>query len=246
MGKLILTGDMSGRSIVNWALAISVASAVVFIVNQQSAIAKVRAENDDLAKANEEAAQLEAENGQIGALRNENAEVKRLREANVDLPGLRNQVMQLRRQVEAMEKLKAENAALAAQQKSPGAGTNLEDRGERRKQMMGSVFRREDLADVGTGFPRATLQTFMWAMSNGNIQRMRDCLTLEAAAGLANVPDDSLRQEASRMAEGFTGYEIVGRKDSPDEIDLEIKLSATGQTQEMRFKNLGTDWKLMR
>jgi hypothetical protein len=235
--------SMSGKNVVTMALALLVAGAVVCMSTRQGAVNEARAENEKMSGVSQEALQLLNENEQIEKLRAENQDVKRLQAANEELPRLRNEAMQLRHQMEALNKLRAENEDLANRLANRPVANSGDMRGQGQPQKMNFFFRPEALRDAGTRLPIATLRTFFWAASTGNTQRVRDCFAPEI---MANVSDAEVQEGATRLTAGFTGYEVTDRKESGDEIDLTVKLPATGQTQEMRFKNVGGEWKIFK
>lgn len=225
--------------IVFWLVCgVLLAGAIITVAARQNTASQLRAEHEELVKTGDEMARLKAENAQLESLRNENEEVQKLRLANKDLPKLRNDVRQLRRQVEEAEKLRSENERL----KTAGAAMAADANPQR---LLANTFTKESLRDVGFAAPRATLETFFFALSRGDVNRMLDCVTPDAAAKLRAQPEDQLRRSFSDLGVALLGYEVEDRSQpSPGEIDLNIRLNAIDQTRSMRFIQIQNEWKM--
>src|SRR5437879_1729117 len=133
---------------------------------QRSALSNVRQENDKLSGESDEVRRLARENAEIERLSAENQEIEKLRLETRDLHKLRNEVHQLRERKPELERLRAENQRLhaATQQRSPSSAA-----------APASLVPKETLSDAGFGSPEATLQTFLWAVREGNLEKMRRC-----------------------------------------------------------------------
>ncbi|HZQ47405.1 MAG TPA: hypothetical protein VFC07_10365 [Verrucomicrobiae bacterium] len=219
-------------------LIVVVAGSLTAVVVRQGDIAALRAEHQNLLSDGQEAERLARENQDIATLRAQNEEVAKLRVENKDLPKLRNEVRQLRKQLEEMAKLRAENERLMAQPSN--------DAGQGQKNIMAANgFTKDSLRDVGMGLPILTLQTFFAALSQGNVNRATECLTPESAARLQAASKADGHLGLLQIMNGFTGYQITDRNQpSPDEIVLQVKLTGTGVTQDLHFKQVGNQWKM--
>ena len=210
-------------------------------VTLQSAIKDARTEQQELSKAGADAgAQAEGKDGSLPAGAND--EVLRLREANKDLPKLRNEVRQLRRRADEMAKLRADNERLQ----------NVSKQGA--KQYPPDFVRRAALVDKGLATPEATIQTFMWAMTQGNVSRMKDCMSAEDAAKLSQQQsDDQMREDMAKAGKAIPGFRIAGRHDiSPSEVEITVEvmpsadgsIGSDGTDRPIKLKRVGNDWKL--
>ena len=209
-------------------------------VTLQSAIKDARTEQQELSKAAADAgATAESKDGSLPAGAND--EVLRLREANKDLPKLRNEVRQLRRQAEEMAKLSADNERL---KNAPKQGV---------RQYPPDFVRRVALVDKGLATPEATIQTFFWAMTQGNVSRMKDCMSAEEAAKLPQQSDEKIGEEAAQAAKAIPGFRIAEKRDlSPDEVEMKIEvmpgvdgdIGADGTDQPIKLKRVGNEWKV--
>ncbi len=213
------------------------AGSVAAVALRQNEISSLRAEQQSLMNGSQEADRLMQENQGLAELRQENEEVTKLRLENKDLPKLRNEVRQLRKQMDELAKLRAENERLSAQ---PAGNPNQAGRN-----VLGMVFPKESLRDMGLGMPMLTLQTFFAALSQGNVNRALECLVPEAAARLQALSEEDRHQKMLQYMAGFTGFQISDRSQpAPDEIVLRIDLPGTGATQQIRFKQIGNEWKM--
>jgi len=98
----------------------------------------------------------------MAIVRQESEEAEKLGRENQALPKLRNEVRQLRRQVEEMEQVRAENGRLLTQM---AAGNKAADPAA----MPADFIARSALVDVGLGTPEAAVQTIFLAMCQGNM-----------------------------------------------------------------------------
>ena len=110
-------------------------------------------------------------------------EIQRLRDATRDLSKLRNEVSQLRREMAEVQRLSQENDALQSRQLSiPSPPLFALFTGQ-------EVLARESWIDAGLGTPAATVQTYLWAGSQGNLQRAAECVDPALVAHLADHQD---------------------------------------------------------
>ena len=223
------------KIIVRLIFILLLAGAVAGVVLEQNAIGAARAEQQVLRSEAEEARRLTEQNKDIAKLREEHEELERLRLANSDLPKLRNQVRQLRRQAEELSKLKVENQGLQQQQQNVAQGVT--------NSLPPNFIRREALRNAGFGTPEATVQTYFWAMCQGNIERMHDC-TMEGREGM-NQDQEWERKHVADEMKGFAGFSIIGRQDlSPGMVELELQSSAGGVKMPLKLRLMADGWKI--
>jgi len=151
---------------------------------QRVAISKARQENERLHQERQAATE-----GASGAMRtsrptfpeegrriselSEDKQDGTIRETSHELLRLRNEVRQSREQARELEKLRQENEHLASVLKALASG-----KAPRLAQMEGYVA-RETWSNAGLAAPEAALQTLFWALQEGNIERMLECMTPE-------------------------------------------------------------------
>jgi hypothetical protein len=210
------------------------------VVTLQSAIKDARTEQQELSKTGADAGAM-AESKDGSRPTGVSDEVLRLREANKDLPKLRNEVRQLRRQADEMAKLRADNERLKNALK-PGA-----------RQYPPDFVRRGALIDAGQATPEATVQTFFWAMTQGNVSRIKDCMSAEDVAKLAQQSDEKLKEETAMVGKAIPGFRIAEKHDiSPGEVEMKIEvmpgvdgdIGMDGAERPVKLKRVGNEWKL--
>jgi hypothetical protein len=222
--------------------ALLLAGAVTGALVQRSALSRVRAENRRLREQGIEAQRLARGNENVDQLRKENHEVENLRNETRDLHKLRNEVRQLREQKPAWDKLRAENQRLRVGAKSdsgPASGASEP----------ANMIAKERLSDAGFGSPEATLQTFLWAMREGNIGSIRNCISEEAIKQGIWQPIEDAQGGAPPLMAGFKGFRVVAKKVvSADQVKLGIQISADGESSPpelaIPFKRVGSEWKI--
>lgn len=209
-------------------------SAVATVAVQRATISKLRREKATHLAANKEVERLARENRGISRLRMEEQTTRQLRAENRDLLKLRNEVRQLREQTEELEKVRTENQRLMAAKRSNAAQAAPATEPQ-------PFTSTENLADAGLMTPEATLQTFFWAMREGNWEKLRQCLTTKAQA---QVPRDNPGQIRGGGFEQFKGYRVAGKKTvGTDEVLLGFQL-ATGEEVAFPLKREENQWKI--
>jgi hypothetical protein len=228
--------NLRSNLIVKSLFALAVAGCVVVVAVRQSAIASLRAENQTLLAKSQEAQKLAEENQQLPELRVESEEVKKLRQENEDLPRLRNEARQLRRAAQELDGLRAENQRLLAQNQNAAnnAGSSA---------LPPNFIPRTALYDAGLATPEATVQTYFWAMSQGNFERLIQCYA-NGAIVLGQDRAWQARQLTDQMSH-FTGFAIVEKNQiMQDVMEVGLQSSANGPVMKMNVRQVGNEWKL--
>jgi hypothetical protein len=220
------------KTILKLAAAVVLLVMIGGMVTLQSAIKDARTEQQELSKTSADAGTSAKDDSSPAA---ESEEVRRLREGNKDLPKLRNEVRKLRRQADEMAKLRADNERLKNAPK-PVA-----------RQYPPDFIKRDMLRDSGLSTPEAAAQTAIWAMTHGELNRLKECLTSEAAASMLAAKDEASLRRDMEGAKVIPGFRILDKEErSADEVVLKIELIPDLDTggQEMKFKRVGNEWKL--
>jgi len=216
--------------------ALAVAGCVVVVAVRQSAIASLRAENQTLLAESQEAQKLAQENQQLPELRAESEEVKKLRQENQDLPRLRNEARQLRRAAQELDGLRAQNQRLLAQNQNAANSATA-------PALPPNFIARTALYDAGLTTPEATVQTYFWALCQGNPERIRQCLA-NGAMIPNQVQSAQSRQLADQMSH-FPGFAIVEKNQiAADVMEVGLQSSANGPVMKMKLRQMGNEWKL--
>jgi hypothetical protein len=209
------------------------ASAVVGGILQHGAIAKANIERQALLRNNEEADRLIRENAEIAELRATNHELEEFRPRQRELARLRNEVGQLRAQAAEAAKLRLENQRLASLQSgSPGHDTGA---------MPASFISRAAMSDAGLSTPEAAVQTYLHAMSEGDVKRVLQCQSIEAQLTPEQEEDQS--GTLRRQFANFPGF-IIGETKiiSPGEEQIGVQASPGGVIFPIHLVRNGNEW----
>lgn len=182
------------------------ASAFIAVVWQRGALASLRQQSRALQSAQEEASRLGLENQELFQLREKTNTNSGSGGVSLELLRLRGEVGQLRAQRSEWEALKAANERLAEDIRSG----NVQDFSK-----MEGFVAKEAWNDAGFDSPEAALQTFFWAMREGNIARIAQCFPAKEGQYLAMLDQPDRAQERERtiaefqlMTQGI-GYRVV-------------------------------------
>ena len=172
---------------------------------QQQRVAQLRTENAQLITQRE---QLAANNKQNDApiAPAQTPDPERTRDAN-ELLRLRNEVGQLRRQL-------AERAA------QTGGTANTRAPAPSRASVAGTYLPKERLADAGFATPEAGLQTVAWAIMNGTVTQISNCLSAELVADTNAF--QVFERNSNQMGALLQGIQMLAKK-TIDENHVEMK-----------------------
>ncbi len=218
-------------------LGVGVVVAVAVVLFKQSTVARLREEQVGLKGDGANMTQATQENTESPKLQRQDDEAARLREANKDLPRLRNEARQLRRKMEELNALKAENERLHAQQAAMASGKMTA------AHPPGFVGRNQ-LFDAGLATPEAALQTTIWAWSQGNFDRMLQCMTSDDGKDFKQELEKN-RDEMAKLGAALPGYRIVETNAaSADEVVFKVELMSDEEGTPMHVRRVGNEWKV--
>jgi hypothetical protein len=209
------------------------ASAVVGGILQHGAIAKANIERQALLRNSEEVDRLTRENAEIAQLRATNHELEKFRPRQRELARLRNEVGQLRAQAAEAAKLRLENQHLTSLQNgSPRHDTDA---------MPAGFISRAAMSDAGLNTPEAAVQTYLHAMSEGDVKRVLQCQSIEVQLTPEQEQDQS--ETLRRQFANFPGF-IIGETKiiSPDEEQIGVQASPGGVIFPIHLVRNGNEW----
>jgi hypothetical protein len=209
------------------------ASALVGGILQHGAIAKATIERQALLRDSEEVDRLMRENTGIAQLRATNHELEALRPRQRELARLRNEVAQLRAQEAEAAKLRLENVRFASLQNgAPQKETNA---------MPAGFISRAAMSDAGLSTPEAAVQTYLHAMSEGDVKRVLQCQSIEAQLTPEQEADQS--ETLRRQFANFPGF-IIGETKiiSADEEQIGVQASPGGVIFPIHLVRNGNEW----
>jgi hypothetical protein len=199
-------------------------------VFQRNSIAKLRGENAQLREQTAPPA-----DDTRAASPADTAEIQALADATKDLPRLRNEVRQWRQQKPEAERLRRENAELAARLASATNRASL-------AQMEGYVG-KDQWTQAGFATPDAAVQSFFWAVANEDLAFLVQCMSPRMRADFerefqGKTPDE----QAAAFRKGIgqfnklSGYRIAERRQlADDRVELGIQAAAGGQVMPMQL-----------
>lgn len=175
---------------------------------QRKALSQLRQQNETLLQAQQEAARLALENEELPKLRAANTN-GRPSAAITDLLRLRNEVRQLRAAQPELDRLRAENERLAAE-------INSGITAPQRLSEMEGFLAKKSWSNAGFDTPEATVQTFFWAIREGDLARMAECMPPNGQylLRLMEQGNEQERERTLREFQGLTqgsGFRIVNR-----------------------------------
>jgi hypothetical protein len=216
-----ITATKVGISTMNWintkTIAAVLASALAagtgtYLVKQRETD-RVRIENQKLI-AQQEATANERD-AALSAARATKDDLERLRKDQTELLRLRNEVGQLRRQLELQK--------AQASQQQPARGKPAEPA----ITPPGAYITKEQLAHVGYATPETALQTITWAMMKGTYEQVNEGLRPEEIESEAKDPKarDGFEARQKIMAPLFKGMQILAQKVlGEDKVELKVKM----------------------
>ena len=201
---------MARKSFITLLLA---ACVLVAFAWQGKTLAHLRKQNELLFQTREETARLALENEELPKLRAANTD-SQTGAKSTDLLRLRNEVRQLRAQQPALDRLQVENGRLAAEI-SAGITT------PQKLSEMEGFMAKESWSNAGFDTPEAAVQTLLWAIREGDLARMAECMTSRERQYFLRLTEQGHEQERERTLSEFqeltqgSGLRIVSRPEEP-------------------------------
>jgi hypothetical protein len=217
------------------------------LIRQWSAISQLRLENRALREeiqAMAQAAKRDTANTQAAL----DEELGRLRAEAQEVHKLRNEVSRLRAQKSELEKLRAENQRLKT---APISGVSSAVQIAQQPE----YFAKENWIFAGYATPEETLQSFLWAMREGDWKKLQASVTAEGWARIGKGQGNEefaakIEEEIKRKVRDTGGFRILERKVvSEDEVVLRIHSNGEGSSagdQNIVTKRLDGEWKVER
>ena len=160
---------------------------------------------------------------------------------SAELLRLRNQVSQLARRERELAGVQTENQRLQTQ--VAAAQTN------KAQSLPPSYIRKSEARYLGYATPEATIETFLWAVQNKDLNTMLACYTPDAASELRRKLEKSgdSPEQLFKGAEGLPGINVLARVQKSDDL-MEYKVEMVPGSGEdgpaMPFRRISGEWKM--
>ena len=220
-----------------WLLTLGALAALVVAGTQWQTLHRLRLENETLRAAGGAAEVPPVDPEQ---LRQQDDELARGRETTRALARVRNEIRQWRGQKSELDQLRAANQKLVAARQ---AGTNAPGAGY----VTGAA-----LKDAGLASPEDACQTVFFALRNGDMRRMLECLAPDSRdrAGITSRPEAEIAQTGEQVRQQFQkfpGYLVLEKRETPDsEVEISLQSTPGGAMMKLPFRRYGSEWKLLR
>jgi hypothetical protein len=247
---------MARKSFITLALAASVLLAITW---QRKTLAQLHQQNETLLQVKEEAARLALENEELPKLRVANINGQ-TGDAGTDLLRLRNEVRQLRAAQPELDRLRVENGRLAAEISSGVAVP------QKLSEMEGFMA-KESWSNAGFDTPEATVQTFFWAIREGDLAQIAECMPAKDRQYLLRLKEEGHEQEREKTLGEFqgltqgSGFRIVNRAEEqglmtrsgqsiaegtpvPVRVTLSLQAAAGGAVIPLQLSREPEGWKV--
>jgi len=241
-------------------LAIVSVGVLAVIIWERNVIADMRGQNDALRQLQGEVAQLETQRSELEKLRAVSGNQPASGANGSELLRLRNEVRQLRAGRSEWDKLKAGNARLAAEIQSGAVTQKFSE--------MAGYLAKESWSNTGFDTPESALQTFFWAVREGDLAQLAGCFPANDRQYLASLTQAGREEERERTLEEFrqmiqsTGFRIVqkvveeeglvtkdgqpasGEARVPTKVQLRIQAVAGGWVWPVSLRLYPDGWKV--
>jgi hypothetical protein len=229
---------MSARSVIAILLAVIGVTAIWGVVTEGHQLSELRAEEKRLGNANADANNTTIE---IATAPSATPEVPR------ELLQLRAEVARLSQQQRELAGARPENERLRLQLE------NRRTNSAAAKAVGGGYIRTSEAKWLGYNTPENTLQSFLWAKKNHDLDKYLEALTPDKADEAKEMLQNSTRtpEQLFGAREMTPVYKIAKRQNSDplvpgrfDHADLEIEIAPDMPTETITFQQIEGQWKL--
>jgi hypothetical protein len=226
-------------------IAVIIAALAAAVVTQTLRVSRLNAQNEALRR------ELQAAQAQASEVSNRPAQANvpaASEEDRSELLRLRNQAAQLKQATNELQKLRVQVQQLQESSQHPraalaGAAPNPNAPGA-----TGPVP-RESWAFAGYATPEATLQSAVFAMSQGDYQTFLAAMTPEEAARMQQSSQgktpEQVAEEGRRETARIKSFQVLGREElAPDRVMLQVYADGgDNKVQRVMMQKVGDEWK---
>ena len=228
-------------------IAVLVMALVAGIVLQSMRVSKLKAQNEAL---RQQVATLQAQADHLSSQASppaapattdeDRGELLRLRNQAAQLKQVTNELQRLRAQVQQLQAANQQVRATPAAPAAPAADTNA-------AAATGPVP-RESWAFAGYATPEATLQSAIFAMSQGDYQTYLASMSPEEAARMQKSFEgktpEQIAEEGRRETANARSFQILAKQElAPDRVVLNVFVAGEDRAQRIMMQKIGEEWK---
>jgi hypothetical protein len=216
------------------------------IVVQGMRVSKLKAQNEAL---RQQVAALQAQVDQLSnqaarpaapaATDEDRSELLRLRNQAAQLKQVTNELQRLRTQVQQLQAANQQIRTTPAAAPAPDTNTAAAVTGP---------VPRESWAFAGYATPEATLQSAVFAMSQGDYQTFLASMSPEEAARMQKSFEgktpEQIAEEGRRDTANARSFQIMGKQElAPDRVVLNVFVAGEDRMQRIVMQKIGEEWK---
>ena len=218
---------------------------VAGIVMQSVRVSKFKAENEAL---RQQVAALQAQTEQLSSQASPPAAPATTDEDRSELLRLRNQAAQLKQVTNELQRLRAQVQQLQAANQQIRATPAAPVATDTNAPAATGPVPRESWAFAGYGTPEATLQSAVFAMSQGDYQTFLASMTPEEAARMQKSFEgktpEQIAEEGRRETAKASSFQILAKQElAPDRVVLNVFVAGEDRAQRIMMQKIGEEWK---
>jgi hypothetical protein len=96
----------------------------------------------------------------------------------------------------------------------------------------------------GQTTPESALQSFFWAMRQGDQNALKQIMTEESAANFVAEMQKGGEEGFNKMRRMLAGFRVVERKEEGDDAELKVEIAPGVDPIPLRFRKVGDAWRL--
>ena len=215
------------------------------IVVQSMRVSKLKTQNEVL---RQQLAELQAQADQLSSQASRPAAPATSDEDRSELLRLRNQAAQLKQATNELQRMRTQvqqlqtaNQQMRATPAPPAPDTNA-------AAVATGPVPRESWAFAGYATPEATLQSAIFAMSQGDYQTFLASMSPEEAARMQKSFEgktpEQVAEEGRRETANTRSFQIMGKQElAPDRVVLNVFVAGEDRMQRITMQKIGEEWK---
>ena len=228
-------------------IAVLAMALVAGIAVQSMRVSKLNAQKEALGQ---QVAALQAQAEQLSsqparpappvASEDDRSELLRLRNQAAQLKQVTNELQRLRTQVQQLQAANQQIRSTPSAPAAPSPDTNAA--------VATGPVPRESWAFAGYATPEATLQSAVFAMSQGDYQTFLASMSPEEAARMQKSFEgktpEQIAEEGRRDTANARSFQIMGKQElAPDRVVLNVFVAGEDRMQRVTMQKIGEEWK---